>query len=59
MLKIKSTYIPEERLTAPQSNPNMVYVYDYWTQPYSKFNEALYLNVVRAKKGFINSEKQK
>jgi hypothetical protein len=56
MLKIKSTYTPEERLTAPKSNPNMVYVYDFWTQPNCKFNESLYLNVVRAKKSFINLE---
>jgi hypothetical protein len=56
MLKIKSTYIPEERLTTPKSNPNMVYVYDFWTQPNCKFNESLYLNVVRAKKSFINLE---
>ena len=50
MLKIKSTYMPKDRLDKPYSNPNMAKINDYWTQHGNKFNHELYLKIIRLKK---------
>lgn len=50
MLKIKSTVIPKEKRDRPYSNPNMVYIIDYWSQSRCNFNHKLYLKVLMSKK---------
>lgn len=50
MLRIKSTYTPENRLLYPQVRVNMIDIINYWSKPGCKFNYTLYLKFLEAKK---------
>lgn len=48
-LRIKSSYVPKERLHQPYSKPCMGDILDYWSREGNKINEQLYLQVLKSK----------
>jgi hypothetical protein len=50
MIKIKSTVLPTDRQEYPKNRPLMLDILDYWSMDGNKFNEQLYLKILKTKK---------